>query len=127
MSGLTAGYLSIDKLELELKLANGTESEKRDAAKVFPIVNDHHCLLVTLVIANALFAEALPLYLDEIVPAAYAILISVMAVLFFGEVIPQAVCTGTHQLRIGAKCAKLTKALRLLFFPFSYPIARVLD
>jgi hypothetical protein len=29
MSGLTVGYLSIDKLDLEIKLAIGTEKEKK--------------------------------------------------------------------------------------------------
>ena len=29
MSGLTVGYLSIDKLDLEIKSAIGTESDKR--------------------------------------------------------------------------------------------------
>jgi len=103
MSGLTAGYMSIDRLELELMLKNGSEQDKRNAKKVYPVIKNHHALLVTLVIANALCMEALPIYLDQIVPAAYAILISVIAVLFFGEVIPQAVCTGTYQISIGAK------------------------
>jgi len=29
MSGLTVGYLSIDELQLELKMRNGTDEEKR--------------------------------------------------------------------------------------------------
>jgi metal transporter CNNM len=32
--------------------------------------------------------EALPIFLDELVPSVWAIIISVTAVLFFGEVIP---------------------------------------
>jgi metal transporter CNNM len=51
-------------------------------------------LLVTLLLSNAFAMEALPIYLDAIVPSFWAIIISVTAVLFFGEVIPQAVCTG---------------------------------
>lgn len=91
MSGLTVGYLSIDKMELEMKLQNGTNTEKKYAKAVLPVLADHHYLLVTLLLANALCMEALPIFLDAIVPSAYAILISVIAVLFFGEVIPQAV------------------------------------
>lgn len=91
MSGLTVGYLSIDRLELEMKLHNGTEAEKNQALAVLPVLEDHHYLLVTLLLANALCMEALPIFLDAIVPSAYAILISVIAVLFFGEVIPQAI------------------------------------
>ena len=55
---------------------------------MLPILLKHHWLLSTLLLMNALAMEALPIYLDAIVPSAYAILISVAAVLVFGEVIP---------------------------------------
>lgn len=54
MSGLTVGYLSIDSLELEMKLQNGTDQERRQALAVLPVLEDHHYLLVTLLLANAL-------------------------------------------------------------------------
>jgi hypothetical protein len=47
-----------------------------------------HWLLVTLLICNACALETLPIYLDRIVPSKYAILISVVAVVLVGEVIP---------------------------------------
>lgn len=82
------GYLSIDKLELEIKAAIGTDEEKREAAVILPILKRHHYLLVTLLLANAFAMEALPIFLDSLVPSIWAIIISVTAVLFFGEVIP---------------------------------------
>jgi len=127
MSGLTVGYLSIDQLELELKLQNGTEEEKKHALAVLPVLEDHHYLLVTLLLANALCMEALPIYLDSIVPSAYAILISVIAVLFFGEVIPQAICTGPQQIRIGACLAPFIQLLKIVLGIVAYPIAKILD
>jgi len=127
MSGLTVGYLSIDQLELEMKLQNGTETEKKHALAVLPVLEDHHYLLVTLLLANALCMEALPIYLDTIVPSAYAILISVVAVLFFGEVIPQAICTGPQQIRIGAFLAPLIQLLKIVLGIVAYPIAKILD
>eukprot|EP00344_Euplotes_crassus_P003404 CAMPEP_0196996352 /NCGR_PEP_ID=MMETSP1380-20130617/2254_1 /TAXON_ID=5936 /ORGANISM="Euplotes crassus, Strain CT5" /LENGTH=550 /DNA_ID=CAMNT_0042412287 /DNA_START=71 /DNA_END=1723 /DNA_ORIENTATION=+ len=127
MSGLTVGYLSIDQLELEMKLQNGTEEEKKNALAVLPVLEDHHYLLVTLLLANALCMEALPIYLDSIVPSAYAILISVIAVLFFGEVIPQAICTGPQQIKIGAFLAPLIQILKIALGIISYPIAKILD
>ena len=36
-SGLTVGYLSIDELQLELKLKNGTEEEKRAVGFSFEV------------------------------------------------------------------------------------------
>ena len=96
MSGLTVGYCGIDYLDLELKLERGTPQEQAAARRVIPILKQHHYLLVTLLIANACAMEALPICLDKIVPSYLAIIISVTAVLFFGEVIPQAICTGPN-------------------------------
>ena len=107
MSGLTVGMLSIDKLDLELKMENGTEEEKAAARRVLPILNKHHYLLVTLLICNAAAMEALPIFLDRLVSAVMAVIISVTAILFFGEVIPQAICTGPQQILIADTVAPL--------------------
>ena len=53
-----------------------------------PILSRHHWLLVTLLLCNALALETLPIFLDRIIPSQYAILLSVTAVLIFGEVVP---------------------------------------
>jgi metal transporter CNNM len=127
MSGLTVGYLSIDDLVLELRSISGSDVEKDHAAKVLPILANRHWLLVTLLLMNAFAMEALPLYLDKIVPEYLAIVISVSLVLLFGEVIPQAICTGPDQVKIAAWIAPMTKLLMLLSSPISYPIAKLLD
>jgi len=51
-------------------------------------------LLCTLLISNAIAFEALPIFLDALIPAQYAVLISVILILIFGEVLPMAICTG---------------------------------
>jgi len=52
-------------------------------------------MLVTLLLCNALAMEALPLALEKSgLGSIGSLLISVTAVLAFGEIIPQAVCTG---------------------------------
>lgn len=88
MSGLTVGLLSIDMLELEIKEQIGSEEEKKSVKKIIPVLKKHHWLLVTLLFCNAMALEALPIFLDKLVPSHYAILISVVAVLIVGEVIP---------------------------------------
>ena len=45
----------------------------------------HHLLLVTLLLANAACMEALPIFLEHLMPGWLAIIVSVTAVLFFGE------------------------------------------
>ena len=127
MSGLTVGLLGIDELELELKLSTGTPEEKISARKVLQVIDNHHLLLVTLLLANSIAMESLPLFLDEMFNTELSLLISVTFVLLFGEVIPQALCTGKDQLKIATKMVPLVKCLIIFFFPISYPIAKLLD
>jgi hypothetical protein len=50
-------------------------------------VKNQHLLLCTLLIGNSLAMEALPIFLDTLVPPYVAILISVTLILAFGEVL----------------------------------------
>eukprot|EP00798_Chlamydomonas_sp_ICE-L_P013276 gene13276-19118_t len=93
MSGLTLGLLSLDKVDLEVLKRSGTPQEQRWANRIIPVVKNSHFLLVTLLLCNAIAMEALPIVLDKMVHEVVAVLISVTAVLLFGEVIPQAVCS----------------------------------
>jgi len=127
MSGLTVGYLSIDDLVLELKSANGSDEQKGYAQKVLPILAKRHWLLVTLLLANAGAMEALPIFLNKLMNEFWAVIISVTLVLMFGEVIPQAVCTGPDQIKIASMVAPLTKSLMYATYPISYPISIILD
>ena len=113
MSGLTVGYLSIDDLVLELKTTTGTEEEKIQAVKVLSILSQRHWLLCTLILSNAAAMEALPLFLNKLMPEYLAIIVSVTLVLTFGEIIPQAICTGPDQVKIAAAIAPLTKVITL--------------
>lgn len=76
---------------------------------------------------NATAMEALPIFLDAIVPSAYAILISVVLVLIFGEVLPQAICTGKQQLTIAEYSATMVKLLMWLTVFVTKPMALMLD
>ncbi|KAK7503006.1 hypothetical protein BaRGS_00005632, partial [Batillaria attramentaria] len=101
MSGLTMGLLSLDPTTLAVLRDGGTEREQRHAKRILPLVSRHHLLLVTLLLANAAAVEAMPIFLDRISDPVIAIVTSVTAVLIFGEVIPQAICT-RFGLAIGA-------------------------
>lgn len=127
MSGLTVGMLSLDELDLHIKLENGTEIEKAQAKKILPVISKHHLLLVTLLLANAAAMETLPLLLDRMFNSYIAILLSVTFVLIFGEIVPQAFCTGPDQLRIASNLVNLVKVIMVIFFPLSFPIAKFLD
>ncbi len=82
---------------------------------------------MTLLLANSVAMETLPLFLDQLVSEFMAILISVTAVLIFGEILPQAICTGPSQMRVAAAVAPVTKGLMIVEWIVAYPIAKLLD
>ena len=127
MSGLTVGYLSIDSLILELKISNGTENEKFYAKKILNIISNHHWLLVTLLLCNSFAAEYMPIVLDKLCGEFAAVIISVTLLLFFGEIIPQALCTGPNQMKIASILSPFTYFLMVITYPISYPIALLMD
>ncbi|MCQ2815697.1 MAG: CNNM domain-containing protein [archaeon] len=71
--------------------------------------------------------EALPVFLDRIVNRVLAVVISVTLILAFGEVIPQALCTGPNQVKIAAYLAPLTRFLMIISWPLSFWIGKALD
>ena len=127
MSGLTVGYLSIDSLILEIKISNGTTTEKDYAKKILRLVSNHHWLLVTLLLCNSFACEAMPIFLSKLVNEMVAIILSVTVLLFVGEIIPQALCTGPNQMKIASFLAPFTYSLMIITYPISYPIALFMD
>jgi metal transporter CNNM len=127
MAGLTMGLLSLDMLNMRILELEGSAEEKRQAKKVLPVLSQHHMLLVTLLLVNAGANEALPIFLNKLVPEAVSILLSVTCVLLFGEIIPSAVFTGPSQLRIAAWLCPAVRVLMLVASPLAYPISKVLD
>ncbi|XP_019095925.1 PREDICTED: DUF21 domain-containing protein At5g52790 isoform X2 [Camelina sativa] len=126
MSGLTLGLMSLSLVELEVMIKAGEPHERKNAEKILPLVKNQHLLLCTLLIGNALAMEALPVFVDSLLPAWGAVLISVTLILAFGEIIPQAVCS-RYGLSIGAKLSVLVRLIIIIFFPLSYPISKLLD
>uniref|UniRef100_A0A0E0K865 CNNM transmembrane domain-containing protein n=1 Tax=Oryza punctata TaxID=4537 RepID=A0A0E0K865_ORYPU len=126
MSGLTLGLMSLSLVDLEVLAKAGTPTDKDNAARILPVVKNQHLLLCTLLIGNSLAMEALPIFLDSLVPSFGAILISVTLILAFGEIMPQAICT-RYGLSVGAKAAPVVRILLIVFFPVAYPISKLLD
>ncbi|XP_009342173.2 DUF21 domain-containing protein At4g14240 isoform X1 [Pyrus x bretschneideri] len=126
MSGLTLGLMSLGLVELEILQRSGSPTEKKQAAVILPVVQKQHQLLVTLLLCNAAAMEALPIYLDKLFNQYVAIILSVTFVLFFGEVIPQAICT-RYGLAVGSNFVWLVRILMVVCYPIAYPIGKILD
>ena len=58
-AGLTMGTVSLDAVDLRVKLRAGTEAERGYATRLLPLIENvpHHQLLVTLLLLNALANE----------------------------------------------------------------------
>eukprot|EP01054_Gregarina_sp_Poly1_P011372 Gregarina_sp_Poly_1__11371@NODE_961_length_5544_cov_76_439109_g681_i0_p1_GENE_NODE_961_length_5544_cov_76_439109_g681_i0NODE_961_length_5544_cov_76_439109_g681_i0_p1_ORF_typecomplete_len796_score84_16DUF21/PF01595_20/4_1e38CBS/PF00571_28/1_1e04CBS/PF00571_28/0_012CBS/PF00571_28/1_8e04DUF4337/PF14235_6/1_2DUF4337/PF14235_6/7_8e02_NODE_961_length_5544_cov_76_439109_g681_i03362723 len=126
-SGMTVGLLSIDGIQLKILQEEGTQEEKRQAQRLESVLANHHLLLVTLLLANSIAMEALPIFLNKTVPEWVAVALSVTAILAFGEVLPQALCTGRWQIPIVMKALPIVDGLIYLLYGLSWPIAKALD
>ncbi len=138
-AGLTMGLVSLEPFDMKILIeANEADClseiereelrrEKEYAQSLYPLVSRHHLLLVTLLLMNSIANEALPLFLNEIVSPVMAVILSVTAVLIFGEILPSAIFTGPNQLAIGASLAPLVWFFIFCFWIISYPISLVLD
>ena len=64
--------------------------------------------------------------MDTLVPRAMAIILSVTAVVFFSEIIPQAICL-KYPLELAGFFSWLMIVLVAVFYPIASPIALLLD
>jgi hypothetical protein len=128
MSSMFLGFMTLDPLDLRIKIRASIDSEEREhAALLLPIVENHHRLLVTLLLADAIFYETLPLFLDNLIPSWAAIVMSVTVLLVFGEIIPSAIFTGPEQLRLASQMTPLMNFFLWSLRPLAAPLIWLLD
>lgn len=138
-AGLTMGLIALNEMELLILLETKeeeceTEEEKlalrvnkSHAERVLPLVQEHHLLLVTLLLLNCVANESLPLFLDSLVPSWIAIMLSVSLILMFGEILPSALFTGAQGLKFSAYLSPMVYCAMFILFPLAYPISLMLD
>lgn len=80
-----------------------------------------------MLVFNALVVECLPVFLEKCFPALIAIIISSCGLVIFGEIIPQALCTGPSQMKIAIMMIPIVKLLIKLFYVIAYPLSVYLD
>jgi len=137
-AGLTTGMLSLGPFQMEVLMHTRVSevvpeeqahvvNKQKYAKRLLPVITDRHWLMVTLLLLNSIANEALPIFLDRLVPAYVAVLLSVTAVLIFGEILPTAYFTGPDQVQIASRFVPVVRVLRFLFAGVALPIARLLD
>ncbi|KAI5119681.1 hypothetical protein M0805_009625 [Coniferiporia weirii] len=126
-AGLTLGYMSLDETQLNVLRSSGTPKQREYANKIMPIRKNGHLLLVTLLLANMIVNETLPVISDPILGGGVeAVVVSTVLIVLFSEIIPQSVCT-RHGLYIGAKMAGITRILIYVFGIVAWPVAKFIE
>ncbi|CAG8563853.1 9623_t:CDS:2 [Paraglomus occultum] len=126
-AGLTLGLMSLDETNLHILATSGDAKQRKYAARIQPIRKNGHLLLVTLLLANVVVNETLPIIMDDLIGGGLiAILISSALIVIFGEIIPQSICS-RFGLAVGAFFAWPVKIFIWICFPVAYPIACLLD
>ena len=121
------GLFSISMLDLCVLELQGSDAVKAQAAQLRPLVGQPRRLLVTLLLVYVSVAEAVPLFLDKLMPDWLAIFISVIAILLLGEVLPHAFCNGPNKLAIAAFFSPIVRVFMFVLAPFAWPLAQLLD
>lgn len=123
VAGLTIGIMSLDETKLHILKQAGN----KHAQRIEPVRKIGHLLLVTLLLANTIINETLPILLHTVNLQGYqAVIASTLLIVLFGEIIPQAVCA-RYGLAIGAFFAWPLRVLVALLWVVAFPIAKLLD
>ena len=125
-SGLNLGLMALDVNSLQIIMVSGTESQKRNAKVIYPVRKRGNYLLCTLLLGNVLVNSTFSILLGDLTSGLIAIAGSTFAIVIFGEIIPQAICS-RYGLFVGAKTIWLTYLFMIITFPVSFPLSKILD
>ncbi|XP_049283336.1 unextended protein isoform X2 [Anopheles funestus] len=125
-SGLNLGLMSLDRTDLQILCNTGSDKEKQYAHAIKPVRDMGNYLLCSILLGNVLVNSTFTILLDSLTSGLFAIVGSTVAIVIFGEITPQAICS-RHGLAVGARTILITKAVMVLTFPLSYPTSKILD
>ncbi|KPI87034.1 hypothetical protein ABL78_3899 [Leptomonas seymouri] len=124
--GLQIALFSIDRLFLRVLTTTGTPKERKQAESLLRVLKLQHWTLVALVLMNAIFVMTLPILLETMFDEITALIVSITAVLFAGEVVPLAVFV-RWAIPVCTYFIRWIWLAIIVTAPVSYPVGKVLD
>ena len=125
-SGLNLGLMSLDIIGLEV-VENCEDPVQRKYAKgLRGLRSKGNFLLCTLLLGNTLVNAVLATFLASIAGGLIGSLITTFAIVIFGEIIPQSVCS-RHGLKVGYYTRFIVWFFMVITAVIAWPIAKILD
>ncbi|KAH6610588.1 hypothetical protein Trco_000608 [Trichoderma cornu-damae] len=127
-AGLTIALMGQDSIYLQVVSGDPNEPQHKNAKRVLHLLNrGKHWVLVTLLLANVIVNESLPVVLDRFLGGGVAAVVgSTILIVIFGEIVPQSVCV-RYGLPIGGYMSTPVLILMYLMGPVAWPTAKLLD
>lgn len=126
-SGLNLGLMALDPTTLKIVQRSGSKRQQRYAKVIHRVRRYGNYLLCTLLLGNVLVNSTFTILLDGVIGSGiYAVIGSTLAIVIFGEIVPQAICS-RYGLMIGAYTIWLTYIFMVLTFPLAFPISLILN
>jgi len=121
-SGLTLGFFSLNKDDLERKAKLGDKKAK----KIFKVRKNGNLLLCTLLIGNVAVNATLSVFLSSIASGLIAGFTATVLIVIFGEIIPQATFS-RYAMEIGSRVVWVVQIFEFILYPVCWPLAWLLD
>lgn len=126
-SGLNLGLMALDPTTLKIVMRSGSKRQQRYAKVIHRVRRYGNYLLCTLLLGNVLVNSTFTILLDNVIGSGiYAVIGSTLAIVIFGEIVPQAICS-RYGLMIGAYTIWLTYIFMVVTFPLAFPISLILN
>ena len=125
-SGLNLGLMSLTPHDLVVIQEAGTPDDRKYAKKIYPVRKRGNFLLCTILLGNVLVNSTTTILLDSLISGPMAVAGATLAIVIFGEIIPQAICS-RHGLKVGSRTIGLTRLFMVATSPLAYPLSKLLD
>ncbi|CAF2869983.1 unnamed protein product [Rotaria sp. Silwood2] len=125
-SGLNLGLMSLTPHDLKVIQEAGSPNDRKYAKRIYPVRKRGNFLLCTILLGNVLANSTTTILLDTLISGGLAVAGATLAIVIFGEIIPQAICS-RHGLKVGSQTILLTQFFMILTFPISFPLSKLLD